>query len=136
MMPRSTETSTATRIAVNVGPNCSTHATHTRATVSSSSGYTTEIGALQPLHFARSTSQLMSGMFSYQVISWPQYGQRERGFTTERSAGQRLTQTFRNEPMHVPKRKAIVTKYQVPNGAKASVIRGSGGGEYRRRRRR
>src|SRR5674476_277359 len=125
MMPSNTVPKTATRSAVKVGPHCSTQASHQSATTSSRSGYTAEMGVLHPLHRARSATQLTSGMFSYQGISWPHFGQRERGFTTDCPAGHRLTQTFRKEPMQAPKRKAIVGKYHEPIGAKASVTRGS-----------
>ncbi len=41
-------------------------------------------------------------MLSYQAIRLPHWGQRERGRTTDSSAGQRTMQTLRNDPISRP----------------------------------
>ncbi len=61
----------------------------------------------QPRQRARNANQLRIGMFSNQAISWPQFGQRERGLTTE-SSGQREMQTLRKEPMQAPTMKVTI----------------------------
>src|SRR5690349_12206429 len=127
MTPRSTVPKTATRNAVNENPKYHTAAIQPSATSSSTAGYTIEIGALHPRHRARSASQLRSGTFSYQAISWPHLGQRERGDTTDSSAGQRATHTLRKEPMQLPAANAKTRRI-------VSVTGESGRGEFRSRR--
>src|SRR5690606_13592791 len=68
-------------------PNCQTQAAHSSAVTSSTSGYCTEIGALQLRHLPRSASQLNTGMFSYHDSWWPQWGQCERSTTIPGGGG-------------------------------------------------
>src|SRR5215207_5253098 len=50
-------------------------------------------------------AQLTRGMFSYQRIARSHLGQRERGETTDSSAGHRAMHTFRKEPTQAPAKK-------------------------------
>ena len=52
----------------------------------STAGYRSGIGVLHAEHRPRSSSQLSTGMFSYQRMRWPQLGQREAGRARPRGA--------------------------------------------------
>ena len=69
-------------------------------------GYIIEIDSSQQRQRPRNATQLRMGTFSNQASWFPHCGQRERGRNTERSAGQRTMQTFRNEPKQAPTMKA------------------------------
>src|ERR1022692_2731796 len=64
------------------------------------------MGVPQPRHLPRRNRKLASGMFSYQAIMCPQFGQCERGETTDSSFGNRTMQTFRKLPIKSPKARA------------------------------
>src|SRR5258708_26312045 len=68
------------------------------------------------------------GMFSNHASWLPQFGQRDRGRTIDRSFGHRKMHTFKNDPMVAPNANA----YTLTN----SVTRAPRGGGSRRRRRR
>src|SRR5262245_26401207 len=93
---------TATRTAVNEGPQVRAANSHPNATANSTAGYTTEIGAPQFRHFPRSQSQARIGTLSYHLIGVSQWGQRDGGRMTDCSIGQRAMQTLRNEPNAAP----------------------------------
>src|SRR5688572_7021641 len=78
----------------------------------STSGYCTEMGLPQPRHRARRISQESTGTLSYQAISLPHFGQRERGRTTDSfgSAPHRTMHTLRKLPITAPNPAAIATR--------------------------
>src|SRR5581483_439514 len=104
-MPRRMVTNTASRTARSPGPATANAATQIAPVTASTTGYIGEIGRRQVRHRARRMSHDTTGMLSYQASALPQPGQRERGRTTDSSAGQRRMQTLRNEPMLAPTKK-------------------------------
>ena len=77
------------------------------------------MGSLQKRQRPRSSSQLSTGMLSYQRIVLPQRGQWDGGDTTDSSCGQRSEHTLRNDPKARPKSPATdgheaLVKHSVP----------------------
>ena len=106
---------TATRSAMEPGPNQITAATHVRPTTASTIGYWLEIGRPQLRHFARSTNHDTTGKLSNHAIPAPQGGQRDRGRTTDCSAGPRAMHTLRNDPTLAPTKIPRVLAFRTEN---------------------
>src|ERR1039458_10839578 len=66
--------------------------------------------ALQSRQRARRSSQLRTGMLSYQRMVWPHAMQRERGDTMDSWAGRREMQTLRKLPKSRPTRNPSSSK--------------------------
>src|SRR6266704_1818837 len=75
-------------------------------TLASTSGYRTEIGALQCRHLPRSSNQDTSGMLSYQEMGAAHTGHLERGRTSDSLWGSLTMQTLRKLPTIRPARAA------------------------------
>src|SRR6185312_14796887 len=116
-MPSRMVAKIATRSAIEPGPYQKTAATHMMPTAASTSGYWLEIGSPHLRHFARSTNHDTTGTLSYHAIPAPQRGQRERGRTTDCSAGQREMHTLRNEPTLAPTKNTRMKKNTIMRAA-------------------
>ena len=66
-------------------------------------------GLLQSRQRPRSSSQLTTGMLSYQRMAASHFGQRERGWTTDLPCGRREMQTFRKLPKIRPRTKPMAS---------------------------
>src|SRR2546429_5051232 len=76
-------------------------------TAASTTGYCTEIGALQCRHLPVSSNHDRSGMLSYHAMAAPHAGHLERGRTNDSLLGSRTIHTLRKLPRISPTMAAL-----------------------------
>src|SRR6478736_1913835 len=133
-MPRRSVRRIAPRQSSVEGPRVQVKAAQIPAVASSISGYWIEIGALHPLHFPPRKSQERTGMLSYHRSSYPHFGQRLPGRTTDCSEGRRRMQTFRKLPKMAPKRPPMTVRTGSPGTGTLPEEDGGRGGDVERLR--